>query len=72
MAQTDELLAILRSRGDRGLTPLEAFPAIGTLRLAARIHDLRAAGHAIDTVTEQRGTKRWARYVLKPEMTLGL
>lgn len=44
--QSEELLAYLRSHPE-GITPLEALHEIGTLRLAARIHDLRGEGHAI-------------------------
>lgn len=44
--QTDELLALLRERPE-GITPLEALEEIGTMRLAARVYDLRAMGYRI-------------------------
>ncbi len=63
MTQNEAVLALLRVRGDVGLTALEAFAAIGTMRLAARISDLRADGHDIraEIVTVAAGT-RVARY----------
>ncbi|MBX3031900.1 MAG: hypothetical protein KF809_17270 [Chloroflexi bacterium] len=50
MTQTQELLALLRERPE-GVTPLEALDEIGTLRLAARVYDLRAEGHVIEDRT---------------------
>jgi hypothetical protein len=49
--QNEELLDLLRYKGDRGVTPMEALEEVGTMRLAARIHDLRAAGHRIRSET---------------------
>ena len=64
MTQNETILALLRDRGPRGLTPMEALREAGTMRLAARISDLRAAGHLIttETVTTPNGA-RVARYV---------
>ena len=45
MSQTDAILRHLKA--GRVLTPLDALHRFGTLRLAARCHDLRAAGHDI-------------------------
>lgn len=45
--QVELLLALLRERGQAGVTPLMALDRIGSFRLAARINDLRKAGHAI-------------------------
>ena len=52
------------------LTPLEALKRFGCLRLSARIHDLRAAGHDIITFREksvdQYGhEKAYARYAMR-------
>ena len=46
------------------LTPFFALQQYGILRLAARIADLREAGHAIDTRMERRGRKAFAAYSL--------
>lgn len=46
-SQNEALLAELRKRGQHGITALEALPKIGTMRLAARVHELRKAGHNI-------------------------
>lgn len=48
-AQTAAVLALLRERGSAGVTPLEAFAAVGTWRLGARIYELRRDGYAVDT-----------------------
>lgn len=45
MSQSDSILSALR-RGDR-LTPADALERYGCFRLAARIYDLRKAGHDI-------------------------
>jgi hypothetical protein len=46
------------------VTPLAALRQFGCLRLAARIADLRATGLRIETETEMRGGKRFAKYRL--------
>lgn len=65
MTQSEEILRQLRMRGPAGLTPLQALDDVGTMRLAARIADLRAEGHDIrtDSITTPNG-RRIARYVL--------
>ena len=60
MTQITTILRLLR-RGE-GLTPLRALGEVGCLRLAARIADLRAQGHAIRTVMVSRHGKRLAEY----------
>jgi hypothetical protein len=65
MTQTQEILALLRSRGDRGITPMDALEEVGTFRLAARIHDLRAEGYNITSTPQMTPTgKTVARYRL--------
>ena len=72
MSQTAAVLDLLRSRGSKGVTPLDALEIVGSFRLAARISELRSAGYDIRTeklVLPRRGGKIVARYVLeeKPE-----
>lgn len=62
MAQTNLILDALRS--GRRLTALEALDEFGCFRLAARIHDLRKAGHKVlDEMVNGNG-KRYAVYYL--------
>jgi hypothetical protein len=74
MSQADDLLSMLRDRGEVGVTPLDALAELRIYRLAARISDLRAAGHDIETRhdydphTERRRPE--ARYVLREHQTL--
>lgn len=63
---------ILRHLEQAPLTATEAWSELGIMRLAARVHDLRNAGHAIDceTVTVQNRFEedcRVARYSFHPE-----
>ena len=60
-AQRDAILWHLERRGS--ITPIEALNELGCFRLAARIEELRRAGHSIRTTIEKRRGKRWARYV---------
>ena len=62
MSQRDQILTHLK-RGS-SLTPAGAMSLFGCYRLAARVAELRGAGHNILTHTEERGGKRYARYVL--------
>jgi hypothetical protein len=63
--QTRRTLAVLRSRGADGLTPLEALELVGTQRLAARVYELEAAGYRITrTLVDIPRGGRVARYVL--------
>lgn len=48
----------------RRLTPVKAFDGCGTMRLAAIIHDLRAEGHSVITVSKYIGGKQFAEYFM--------
>jgi len=72
MTQNERIVRLLRERGDRGLTPLEALNVVGSFRLAARIADIRDRNNAYlrddeevvtDNVTVDGTT--FARYVLR-------
>jgi len=64
MAQKDMVLGYLQK--GKSLTPLEALEKFGCFRLAARVHDLRNAGHNIvASVYETSSGKHVARYSLK-------
>ena len=72
-SQSQRLLDLLRSQGEEGVGFWEAVDIVGTTRLAARVKDLRDAGHDIETRWETTPTKkRVARYVWHPMMRLGL
>jgi hypothetical protein len=72
MTQTADLLDLLRERGEQGVTPLDGLELIGTLRLAARISELRQDGYDIVTDIVPVGkSKHVARYRLIEELTLG-
>lgn len=63
MTQNDQILRQLRIAP---LTPLDALRLVGSLRLSARIYDLRRAGHRIDSVlTTLRSGKRVSKYILR-------
>jgi hypothetical protein len=62
--QAGRILAYLRA-GNR-LTALDALESFGCFRLAARIHELRREGWAIEERTvETRGGKRVAEYSME-------
>tara|TARA_R110000823_G_scaffold130004_1_gene257766 strand:- start:228 stop:467 length:240 start_codon:yes stop_codon:yes gene_type:complete len=63
MTQTEAILAHLQA--GESITPIDALRDYGCFRLAARIKDLRAAGHDVDMVLEGDGEKKWARYSLR-------
>ena len=63
MSQSIEILGHLKA-GNR-LTSLEAVQKFGTLRLAARIFDLRGKGHRIESIMVDRKGKLVAQYYLK-------
>lgn len=68
---TRAVLALLRDRGSRGVTQLDALEHVHTMRLAARVSELRAAG--FDVRCDR--TAGYGRYVLNeaPEqMVVGL
>jgi len=50
---TAQVLAFLRFRDAAGATPAEARNALACDRLAARVHELRAAGYVIESVRER-------------------
>ena len=60
--QTAQILNYLR-RGN-SLTPLEALKCFGSLRLGARIFELKEAGHKIHSVLIERNGKHIACYSL--------
>jgi hypothetical protein len=68
MSDNEAVLRLLKLRGPVGVTPIEALREVGTFGLAARVYDLRRAGHLID---QQRyktpGGSVVARYVLVKE-----
>ncbi len=64
MTQTECILAHLQS--GHCLTPLDALRQFGCMRLAARIDDLRKAGHPIEMDWGTDGEKRFAIYSLAP------
>jgi hypothetical protein len=64
MSQTNEILAYMSKKP---ITPIEALKKFGCLRLAARINDLRDAGHFINTELVKKNGKKFARYSLIKE-----
>lgn len=62
-SQNQNVLKHLKS--GKTLTALQALNWYGVFRLAARVLDLKAAGHDIITTPIQRGAKRFASYSLK-------
>ena len=64
MSQTDAILRDLR-KGKR-VTPLDALKAYGSMRLGARIWDLRKRGVPIvrDMVHDRKNNRRYAVYWL--------
>ena len=64
MSQADELLAYIKKNGT--ITPMDALIKLGIYRTAARVYDLRNAGHNIVTdIVETQSGARVARYWLK-------
>ena len=59
------ILALLRRQGARGLSLNEARLLAGCDGLAARVLELRALGHDIDTRRETVRGATYARYVLR-------
>lgn len=66
MTQYEIVIDFLNRHGS--ITAIDAFP-IGILRLAAVIHDLRAAGMQIETVMHHKNRNgrgvHWAEYKIK-------
>ena len=61
MTQSEQILTHLRSRS---ISAIEALGEYGCFRLAARIDELRKAGHRIESRTVKANGKRYARYQL--------
>jgi len=67
MTQRNDILTYLQS--GRSLTPRDAYNYFGCLRLAARIHDLKAEGYDIESRTLDIGKgKHVASYSLKEKV----
>jgi hypothetical protein len=62
MSQAKEILQYLKQ--GHSLTPADALHKFGCFRLAARVDDLRKAGHDIKTVIIEVNGKRFAEYRL--------
>ena len=70
MTQAQRILALLRRNGESGVTAIEMLEEVGSFRLAARIFELRAMGHLIDSEPWRTPSgKVVSRYILheKPE-----
>lgn len=64
--QNTDVLALLKRRGQNGVTAQDAVYALGVYRLAARIFDLRKDGHVIRTIRQPTyNGASIARYVLE-------
>lgn len=68
MTQTEQIRAHLQAGQD--ITPLEALDRYGCFRLASRIAELRAEGLDVQTLTEKKGGKAYARYRLVGQLPL--
>lgn len=64
-SQAAAILAYLRAGNT--ISSLEALDMFGCYRMGARIAELRAAGHHIETSIIKRHGKRWAKYRLIQE-----
>lgn len=62
-SQADAIALYLESGHE--LTPLEALSLFGTMRLAARIRELRSRGLPIETLDREQGGKHFAAYRLR-------
>lgn len=60
MSQATRILAHLKA--GKKLTPLQALNKFGTLRLGARVLELRQAGYQIKTRLVRKGRSRVAEY----------
>ena len=63
MKQTEHVLKLLNER-PQGLTAMDALNEVGTMRLAARVKELRDQGYVIKSTLEKRNGKKFARYRL--------
>lgn len=62
MTEKEKILDYLKR--NRKITPLEYYFYFGHFRLAARIKELKDAGHKITTTLVFENGKRFARYTL--------
>lgn len=69
MTQAQQILIYMEYTGS--IDPAEAFYELGVYRLSARIFDLRAEGHDIETEIRRKEGKRWAVYRLKKPLPGG-
>jgi hypothetical protein len=60
MSQTDQIFDHLKRHGT--ITPMLALREYGSMRLAARVEELRTRGHRIETRMIERRGKRFAEY----------
>lgn len=60
MSQNQQILNHLKS--GKSITPLEALRRFDSLRLGARIYNLRMAGHDIKSRIVENNGKRFAEY----------
>lgn len=66
--QNEMILDLLRRRGERGLTPLDALSLVGSFRLGARIWDVKLMLPDDEEIVTERASldgKTFARYVLR-------
>ena len=68
MSQADAILEHLKA--GNSITPVDALRDFGCFRLAARIDELRQRGHDIETITEKRNGKKYARYALRGQLQM--
>lgn len=61
--QSEQILNALKE--GRSLTPLDALQEFGSMRLGARIYDLKQAGYNIVTEMVTKNNKQFASYRLE-------
>ena len=64
-SQNEKILQFLES--GRAIDPLLALRKFGSLRLGARIHNLKTGGHRIVTTMVTKNGKRFATYRLEKQ-----
>jgi biotin operon repressor len=64
MTDTQKTLKVLRLAGEKGIHSFDLGREIGTIRISARIYDLKKKGYAIDARPEKRGDAVGVRYTL--------
>ena len=60
MSQKQKILTALKN--GRRLTHLDAIKDFGCARLAARVNELRQAGHSISSAMVKKGNKSYSAY----------